>query len=105
MEKSYIIQYLSKKVNEGKRLFFEYMDLSDSYSINQLIRKIKPDYLFHLAAQSSFTSFQMPDITYDVNINGTHRLLNSIKDCGINPLIHICSSSEVFEELAKIFTN
>ena len=96
------VMHLSKKVNEGKRLFFEYMDLSDSYSINQLIRKIKPDYLFHLAAQSfPLASFQMPDITYDVNINGTHRLLNSIKDCGINPLIHICSSSEVFGRVSK----
>ena len=35
------VMHLSKHVNDGKRLFFEYMDLSDSYSINILIKKIR----------------------------------------------------------------
>ena len=91
------IQHLTNKINEKKRIFLRYADLNDTNSINNLISEIKPNYIYHLAAQSfPKASFQMPDTTYDTNINGTHRLLEAVLRAKINPWIHICSSSEIF---------
>jgi len=94
--------HLSKVINLKKRLFLEYMDLNDTNSINLVIKKVKPDFVYHLAAQSfPLASFQMSNITYETNVNGTHKLLDAIKNNKINPLIHVCSSSEVFGRVSK----
>ena len=91
------IQHLSNHINCKKRVFLKYADLNDVNSIYELINYIKPDFIFHLAAQSfPKSSFQMFDSTYDTNINGTHRLLNAVVKAKIDPLIHVCSSSEIF---------
>ena len=89
--------------NKKTKLFFEYADLCDPLSIYNLIDKIKPDYVFHLAAQSyPQTSFESPDLTLETNINGTMRLLESIKKLNLKKtLIHVCSSSEVFGRVPK----
>lgn len=91
---------LSEKKNA--RLNFLYADLNDLSSILDCIKKSKPDYVFHLAAQSfPQTSFTEPNITLNTNIIGTYNLLNSIKKIGLNPYIHVCSSSEVFGKVPK----
>lgn len=96
------IRHLSNNINEKKRIFLEYMDLNDANSVNGIIKKVKPDFVFHLAAQSfPLASFNMSDTTYDTNVNGTHRLLESIRNINIDPLIHVCSSSEVFGRVSK----
>ncbi len=91
--------------NKKTRLFFEYSDLCDPMSIYSTVKKIKPDYIFHLAAQSyPQTSFTSPDLTLETNINGTLRLLESVRKCNFkNTLIHVCSSSEVFGRVPKEF--
>jgi GDP-D-mannose dehydratase len=60
-----------------------------------------------LAAQSyPLTSFVEANITLDTNIIGTYNILNAVKQLKINPLIHVCSSSEVFGRVKKErFTN
>ncbi len=96
------IQHLSKLINDKKRIFLKYADLNDTISIDNLIYEIKPDYIYHLAAQSfPKASFQMPEVTFDTNINGTYRLLNSVLKNKINPLIHVCSSSEIFGKVTR----
>ena len=96
------VQHLLEKVNEGNRIFFEYADLSDEMSLISVVRKIKPDYVFHLAAQSyPLTSFTAPIDTLNTNILGTCRLLEAIRmeiqeNKTYAPIIHICASSEVF---------
>ena len=88
--------------NQNDRLKFYYGDLRDSVSIDKIIEITKPDYVFHLAAQSfPQTSFDIPIDTYNVNINGTHTLLNSIKKFSNDSIIHVCSSSEVFGRVSK----
>tara|TARA_B100000029_G_scaffold510410_1_gene601812 strand:+ start:1954 stop:2988 length:1035 start_codon:yes stop_codon:yes gene_type:complete len=97
------IQHLIPLVNKGKRVFFHYGDLCDYISIQNVVEDTKPDYVFHLAAQSyPQTSFTSPINTYDTNINGTENLLEALRKCSsIDPWIHVCSSSEVFGRVGK----
>lgn len=87
---------------DNKRIKFDYADLLDQNSIDRVLSKYKPDYIFHLAAQSfPTTSFYMVTNTFDTNILGTARLLESVKKFNLNPIIHICSSSEIFGKVSK----
>ena len=95
------IYHLTNQINNAKRLFICYADLNDYKSMNKQINKIKPDFIFHLAAQSfPKTSFDIPIETLETNILGTARLLEIIKDIkessDYDPVVHICSSSEVY---------
>lgn len=96
------VNHLIERVNNGDRVFFDYADLNDQISLIKVINKVRPDYIFHLAAQSyPKTSFDAPIDTLNTNILGTCRLLEAVKLTGINPVIHICSSSEVFGRVSK----
>ena len=96
------INHLIDRVNKKDRIEFLDADLCDSYSLDTAIKISNPDYIFHLAAQSyPKTSFSSPVSTLDTNILGTLRLLESVKRNKIDPLIHICSSSEVFGRVPK----
>ena len=91
------ITHLFDRANKKDRIEFHNGDLCDFLSLFDVISKTKPDFVFHLAAQSyPQTSFTSPLVTFDTNISGTLRLLEAIRINKINPLIHICSSSEVF---------
>lgn len=96
------VEHLLDRVNKKDRIFFEYADLNDEISLITVVNKIKPDYVFHLAAQSyPQTSFTAPVDTLNTNILGTCRLLEAFRlamneDRGYKPVIHVCASSEVF---------
>jgi GDPmannose 4,6-dehydratase len=91
-----------KEVNSKKRIKLFYGDLRDSISIDEAIKKSKPNYVFHLAAQSfPKTSFSAPLDTLETNIQGTVRVLESVKNFSPNAIVHICSSSEVFGRVPK----
>jgi len=75
-------------------------DLRDLNSLVLLLRKIKPDRIHHLAAQSYVDmSFVAPADTLHSNIIGTVNLLDATRIAGINPRVHICSSSEVYGQV------
>lgn len=75
-------------------------NLRDESSVTDMIEKIKPDWIFHLAAQSYVsTSFTAPRDTIEANIIGTLNLLEAIRRSGIDPMIHVCSSSEVYGQV------
>jgi GDPmannose 4,6-dehydratase len=97
------IEHLIPRVNTGDRVFFHYGDLCDYISLQNVTEKVKPDYVFHLAAQSyPQTSFSSPIDTFNTNIQGTERLLEVLRKCNkIDPWIHVCSSSEVFGRVPK----
>ena len=62
----------------------------------------KPDYIYHLAAQSfPLTSFEEANSTFNTNFIGTYNLLNAVKLLKQKPYIHVCSSSEVFGKVKK----
>lgn len=99
------VEHLLERVNEHDRIFFEYADLNDEISLISVISKIKPDYVFHLAAQSyPLTSFTAPIDTLNTNILGTCRVLEALRlameqDGDYKPIIHVCASSEVFGKI------
>jgi GDP-mannose 4,6-dehydratase len=88
--------------NKNSKIKFINADLNDYSSLIKAVEVSKPNYIFHLAAQSyPLTSFVEANITLDTNIIGTYNLLNAVKQLKINPLIHVCSSSEVFGRVKK----
>ncbi len=97
------VEHLLPRVNARDRVFFLNADLGDYISIQNVVEEVRPDYVFHLAAQSyPATSFTSPLDTFDTNIQGTARLLEALRKCpGIDPLIHVCASSEVFGRVPK----
>ena len=96
------IQHLMERINNKDRVFVHYGDLNDMGSLMHVLETVKPDYIFHLAAQSyPMTSFTAPIDTLNTNILGTCRLLESVHLLGLNPVIHVCASSEVFGKIPK----
>lgn len=93
------IRHLIARIDARDRIFLHYAELRDSLSLGELARKVRPDYVFHLAAQSyPSTSFTAPLDTLDTNILGTARLLDALRQINdeCRPVIHVCASSEVF---------
>jgi len=70
----------------------------ESYaSIFKILQKIKPDEVYHLAAQSYVAySFEDEFSTFNTNINGTHYILSAVKECGVNLKFYFAGSSEMF---------
>ncbi|NQY42557.1 MAG: GDP-mannose 4,6-dehydratase [Legionellales bacterium] len=97
------IENLLDRVNKKDRVHLVYGDLRDYISIQDVMEKSKPDYIFHLAAQSyPGTSFESPLDTFETNIQGTARVLEAVrKSSDLNPVIHVCASSEVFGRVSK----
>ena len=71
-------------------------DIKDEKYINQIIQNTKPDVIIHLAAQSFPThSWEEPVSTFNVNVNGTINILESVRKAGNDTLvISVCSSAE-----------
>jgi GDP-4-dehydro-6-deoxy-D-mannose reductase len=93
---------LTTEINNEGRIKLVYADLKDSISIDQAFRIEKPDYVFHLAAQSyPLTSFSAPLDTIETNVQGTVRVLEAIKNFCPDAVVHICASSEVFGRVPK----
>ena len=96
------IEHLVESINNKDRIRIEYGDLRDTISIDNAIKNTMPDYIFHLAAQSyPKTSFSAPLDTFDTNIQGTGRLLESAKNHVPESIIHVCASSEVFGRVSR----
>lgn len=86
----------------GGRLRILYGDLRDYASLDRAIEIARPDYVFHLAAQSyPKTSFDSPADTLDTNVLGTARLLEALRRRGDGAVVHICASSEVFGKVPR----
>lgn len=77
-------------------------DVTDSNFINNTVEKLKPDELYHLAAQSFVAySFTNPTFTYDVNIGGTLNVANAVKDHSKNTKVYFAGTSELFGKVTK----
>lgn len=72
-------------------------DLNDSHSFYSAINQIKPDQIYHLAAQSFVpTSWTAPADTIKTNVIGTINLFEAVRKAGINPRIQVACSSEEY---------
>lgn len=82
------------------RIQLHLAELRDLASLVDLLKRIRPDRIFHLAAQSYVpASFGAPADTLHTNVIGTVNLLDAVRMAGIHPRIHICSSSEVYGQV------
>ena len=89
----------------GKSLFLHYGDLTDSSRLTKLIYEIQPDEVYNLAAQSHVRiSFDMPEFTGDVDGLGTMRLLEAIREAGIdkNVRFYQASTSELYGKVQEV---
>ena len=96
------ICHLSEHINNKNRIHLHNGDLNDFASLVSVVNNSKPDYIFHLAAQSyPKTSFDSPLETLKTNVIGTCSILEVVRLSSYNPIIHICASSEVFGRVSK----
>ena len=85
-----------------KKLFLYHGDLTDSSNLNRLVEKIHPDEIYNLAAQSHVAvSFEVPEYTAEVTGIGTIRLLDAIRETGVNCRFYQASTSELFGGLPE----
>ena len=78
-------------------------DLTDGSVLNQLMRTIRPDEVYNLGAQSHVrVSFDVPEYTADADAMGTLRLLDAIREEGVECRFYQASSSEMFGQAAEI---
>lgn len=79
------------------KLHLEDADLLDSHSLYTIVSKIKPDYIFHLAAQSFVqSSWASPANTMELNIVGSVHLFEAVRRAGLDSVIQIACSSEEY---------
>ena len=94
--------YQDPHVN-GVRLFLHYGDLSDSVNLVKLLYDLRPDEIYHLAAQSHVrVSFDIPEYTADVTGVGAIRILEAIREAGVNTRFYQASSSEMFGKVQEV---
>lgn len=73
------------------------LDIMEKESVEELIKKLHPDYIFHLAAQSSVAlSWEKPDLTVDVNIKGSLHILEVARKLDYKPRILLLGSGEEY---------
>jgi GDP-mannose 4,6-dehydratase len=96
------ISHLLPQINRNDRVHLLYGDLRDYLSIHEALKKARPDFVFHLAAQSyPKTSFDSPLDTLETNVQGTANVLEAMRKNNIDAVTHVCSSSEVFGRVPK----
>lgn len=100
--------YLDEWVRDMHRrrlINLHYGDMTDSSSLIRIIREIKPDEIYNLAAQSHVkVSFDVPEYTADVDAIGVLRLLEAVRILGLEKKCRIyqASTSELFGKVQEI---
>lgn len=85
------------------KLFLHYGDLTDSSNLNRLIEKIQPSEIYNLGAQSHVqVSFEVPEYSADVDALGTLRLLDAIRETGIDCRFYQASTSELYGKVQEV---
>ena len=97
------IDHLYRDPHESNvRLRLVYGDLGDASSLNQILKRVRPDEVYNLGAQSHVkVSFDIPEYTGDVTGLGTTRILEAIRDLGLNAKFYQASSSELYGKVVE----
>lgn len=85
-----------------------YADLGDSMSILQVVKKVKPNEIYNLAAQSHVqVSFDSPEFTADVDATGVLRILEAVRQCDLTDTCRIyqASTSELYGKVEEVPQN
>jgi GDPmannose 4,6-dehydratase len=84
------------------RLKLCYGDLSDASSINHILKRVRPNEIYNLGAQSHVkVSFDIPEYTGDVTGLGTVRILEATRELGLNAKFYQASSSELYGKVVE----
>lgn len=95
------IDQIAKHVDQSK-LKLIYGDLGDASSLAMIIRTVRPDEIYNLGAQSHVrVSFDIPEYTTDVVYTGTVRLLEALRESGVDAKFYQASSSEMFGKVVE----
>jgi GDPmannose 4,6-dehydratase len=87
----------------GVRMHLHYGDLADSTHLVKLVYELKPDEVYHLGAQSHVrVSFDIPEYTGDVTGIATTRILEAMREAGVNARFYQASSSEMFGKVQEV---
>ncbi len=91
------LQHANPSHPEGAKFLLHYGDMTDSGGLNRLVKTVRPDEIYNLAAQSHVgVSFDQPEYTGDADGLGTTRLLEAIRTSGIATRFYQASTSEMF---------
>jgi GDPmannose 4,6-dehydratase len=91
------LQHANPGQVDGSRFVLHYGDMTDSGGLNRLIKTIRPDEIYNLAAQSHVQiSFDQPEYTGDADALGTTRILEAIRTTGLPTRFYQASTSEMF---------
>lgn len=102
VSKRYHLSKLDNLMHLKNKINFVDVDLTDSVCVNKVIQSIKPDIIFHFAAQSFVSpSWQHPNLYMHVNYTATLNLLEAIKNFSKKTKILIPGSGEEYGELKK----
>ena len=103
------IDHLYQDPHEKNRnSFLHYGDVTDSFSTNNIINKIKPDEIYNLAAQSHVAvSFEVPEYTANADAIGALRILESIRSSGLEKKtkFYQAGTSEMFGKVQNVPQN
>lgn len=73
------------------------LDIMEKDKVVDLLKRVRPDYVFHLAAQSSVAlSWKNPDLTMDINIKGTLHVLDAVRSLDYTPRVLLIGSGEEY---------
>src|SRR5574344_1162547 len=88
---------------EGK-IHMHYGDIREKDELNQFIQKVKPDFLFHLAAQALvLTSYHEPFDTITTNVTGTASVCDAIRNISWNCVCILITSDKAYDNLEWIW--
>ena len=88
--------------DEKVRLRLCYGDLNDASSINHILRNVRPDEVYNLGAQSHVkVSFEVPEYTAEVTGLGAIRILEAMREEGIQARFYQASSSELYGKVVE----
>ena len=91
------LQHANPTHAESSRFVLHYGDMTDSGGLNRLVKTVRPDELYNLAAQSHVQiSFDQPEYTGDTDAVGTTRLLEAVRTLGLPVRFYQASTSEMF---------
>jgi len=85
------------------RFDLHYGDMLDTNNLNRLVAKVQPTEIYNLAAQSHVkVSFEMPEYTAQVDAVGTLRLLDALRETGVQARFYQASTSELFGKVQAV---
>jgi len=116
LEKNYEVHGLARRTSTERKeriehlrgrddFFLHYGDMTDSISILKIVKEVRPDEIYNLAAQSHVhVSFDVPEFTGNADAIGTLRVLEAVRLLGIEKecRIYQASTSELFGKVQEV---